>query len=106
MRDTRKKYDQHCTVCDWQSEIFAEPGTHPACPVCQGPTERIYLGGYGMIGDEIPGGLVVENLGHHPVKVFSKSELKFEAEKRGLVQNVQHVGTPGGDKNPNTQRWV
>lgn len=101
-----KKYDQTCKRCGWTDEIHAQPFVNPPCPECGGDTERIYLGGYGVIGDEIPGGLVVENLGHEPVKVYSKSELKFEAEKRGLVQRVQHIGTPGSDKNPNTTRWT
>lgn len=104
---SEKKYDQHCTAgCGWHAEIYAQPGCHPPCPVCGGKTERIYLGGYGVIPDEIPGGLVVENLGHEPVKVYSKSELKFEAEKRGLSQKVRHIGSPGSDKNPNTSRWI
>jgi len=100
------KYDQHCGSCGWTAEIFAMPGEHPACPECGGATERIYLGGYGMVGDEIPGGMVVENLGHNPVTVYSKSQLKFEAEKRGLVNSVKHVGIPGTDKSPHTTRWI
>lgn len=106
MRAGEKKYDQKCTACDWIAEIWAMPGEHPACPRCGGKTERIYLGGYGVIGDEIPGGMWVENLGHEPVKVHSKSELKFEAEKRGLCQKVRHVGVPGTDKSPHTTRWT
>lgn len=102
----KKKYDQVCTRCDWINEIEVYPGEHPPCPQCGAETERIYTGGYGFIGDEIPGGMVVENLGHEPVTVYSKSELKFEAEKRGLVQRVQHVGVPGSDKSPNTTRWT
>lgn len=101
-----KKYDQHCPTCGWTAEIYAMPHVHPECPRCGGPTERIYLGGYSVIGDEIPGGLVVENLGHEPVTVYSKSELKLEAEKRGLTQMVRHVGTQGSDKSPHTTRWV
>lgn len=102
----KKKYDQHCKTCGWTAEIYAQPFEHPACPRCGGKTERIYLGGYGVLPDEIPGGLVVENLGHRPVTVHSKSELKFEAEKRGLVQAVRHVGVAGSDKNPHTSRWI
>ena len=101
-----KKYDQHCKVCGWTAEIYALPFQHPLCPRCGVLTERIYLGGYGVIPDEIPGGLVVENLGHKPVKVYSRSELKLEAEKRGLVQTVRHIGSPDSDKNPNTTRWI
>lgn len=100
------KYDQHCTACPWEAEITARPGEHPACPRCGAVTERIYLEGYGVVPDAIPGGMVVENLGHRPVTVYSRSELKFEAEKRGLVPFVRHVGQPGSDKSPHTTRWV
>lgn len=101
-----KKYDQHCRACAWTAEIYARPGEHPPCPACGGETERIYRGGYGFVGDEIPGGLTVENLDNRPVTVYSKSELKFEAEKRGLVQKVRHVGAAGSDKSPHTTRWT
>jgi hypothetical protein len=101
-----KKYDQCCTKCDWNAEILVEPGTHPRCPKCKARTERFYIAGYGVIGDDIPGGLVLENLGDKPVTVYSKSEAKHEAAKRGLETFVRHVGTPGSDKNPHTTRWT
>lgn len=101
-----KKYDQHCEACGWTAEIMANPGENPPCPKCGCATERIYLGGYGMIGDEIPGGQVIENLGHEPVTVYSKSQLKREAEMRGLAMKVRHVGVPGSDKSPITTKWV
>lgn len=100
-----KKYDQRCLACDWRAEIYAYPGQNPPCPLCDGETERIYLSGYGFIGDEIPGGLTVDNLGPTPVTVYSKSELRHEAEKRGLVSRVQHVGSRGSDKSPHTTKW-
>jgi hypothetical protein len=100
------KFDQHCPNCGWQGEITAAPHEHPPCSRCGHRTERIYLGGYGMVGDEIVGGQVIENLGHQPVTVYSRSELKREAEKRGLEIAVRHVGTPGSDKSPHTTRWT
>lgn len=62
--------------------------------------------GMNMIGDDIPGGMRVENLGGKPITVYSKSELKFEAAKRGLSQHVKHVGVPGSDRSPHTTRWI
>lgn len=100
-----KTYDQGCTACDWFDEIWAEPFTHPPCPECGSETVRRWRK-VGMIRDEIPGGQVIENLGHTPVKVYSKSELKQEAQKRGLELRVQHVGTKGSDKSPFTTKWV
>lgn len=106
-----KKYDQRCEDCGWQGEIvsdtpIARDGTQPLCPACGYETERYYNGGYGFIGDEIVGGQVIENLGHEPVRVDSKSELRRIAASRGLEQRVRHVPLPGSDKSPNTTRWV
>ena len=75
------------------------------CPDCGAGILRIYRG-MNLIADEIPGGMWVENLGPERIKVHSKSELKWEAQKRGLVQNVRHVGVPGSDKSPHTSRWI
>ncbi len=56
--------------------------------------------------DSIPGGLWIENMGPTPVKVYSKSEKRFEMEKRGLVESVRHIGEQGSDKSRHTSRWV
>lgn len=100
------RYDQSCTSCGWVDEITAQPFVNPPCPRCGAQTGRIYLGGYRVVGDEFPGGKTFENLGHRPVTVYSKSELKREMEKRGLAPKVQHIGTPGSDRSPHTSRWV
>lgn len=103
-----KRYDQHCTACDWQDEILAEPFTHPPCPKCGGETARYYpIGGTRhVISDEIIGGKFIENLGPQPVWVESKSQLRREIAARGLVEKVQHVGVQGSDHNPRTSRWI
>ena len=72
---------------------------------CGAPITRMHRGA-NMIGDDIPGGMTVHNLGDRPVTVYSKSELKWEAAKRGLTQHVVHRGVPGSDKSPNTSRWI
>lgn len=100
------RFDQYCTVCGWCAEIAVQPNEHPPCPTCGGTTERIYLGGYNVVGDDIPGGQVIENLDHSPVTVYSKSQLKREAEMRGLEIKVRHVGVSGSDKSPITTRWI
>ena len=53
------------------------------------------FGTYRNIPDDIPGGLVIHNLGPTPVKVYSHSERRALAERRGLVERVHHVD---GDK--------
>ena len=101
-----KKYDQCCTSCEWRDEIKCEPGFHPPCPECGAKTERLYIGGYDVRGDDVPGGFTVENIGHEPMKFYSRSEFKRELEKRGLAQNVHHIGSRGSDKSPHTQRFI
>lgn len=46
------------------------------------------------VGDDIPGGQVIENLDHEPVTVYSHSQLRAEADKRGLRLRDQWAG-PG-----------
>ena len=59
-----------------------------------------------VIGDDIPGGMVLENLGPHPVRVYSHSERKMLMEKAGLSERIRHVGERGSDKSRHTSRWV
>lgn len=100
-----KTYDQKCKVCDWASEIWGQPFVNPPCPECNGETERNWYR-MNVIGDDIPGGQWIENLGPTPVKVYSKSELRHKADERGLVSHVKHVGAPGSDKSPITTKWT
>jgi len=61
---------------------------------------------YTVRPDTIPGGMVIENLTPQPKRYYSHSEIKHEAEMRGLTPYVVHVGTPGSDKSPHTSRWI
>jgi len=56
--------------------------------------------------DKFIGGMVIENLGHDPVTVYSRSELKREMDARGLEPMVRHVGEPGSDRSKHTTRWI
>lgn len=97
----KKNFDQQCNDCGQVAEVLCEPFTTVACPACGSDrTERVWRS-IRVLPDDIPGGLVIENLGPEPVKVYSRSELKREAEKRGLVQRVRHVE---GDKH--LSRWI
>lgn len=101
------KYDQVCKACGLIYEIVCDPFVNPSCPECQSPsTERIYLGGYRVISDEVPGGIRVENLGPQPMTFRSKSEMRRYLKANGIEQMVRHVGTKDGDKSDHTQRWV
>lgn len=92
MTDTCEKCGKEIAVGEWAW-----------CP--HGFPER--PGGTAMIDDQVPGGArYFENLGHERVWVESKSQLRDELRARGLRENVRHVGVPGGDRSPQTQRWV
>lgn len=68
-------------------------GDYPFCP------HGAYSGK--AVGDDIPGGLTLENLGPEPVTVYSHSERKRIMRERGLHEVVRHV-----DGSPHTTRWV
>lgn len=60
----------------------------------------------GMIRDEIPGGVWIENLGPKPVKVYSHSERRDLMRAAGVEEFVRHQPVPGSDKSPHTTRWT
>lgn len=100
-------FTQHCTQCDWVSDITVKPYEHPPCPFCHGVTERLWVGkSTSVTPDEFVGGKTFENLGHAPVTVYSRSELRRELRERGLEEYVRHVPVPGTDKSPHTTNWA
>jgi hypothetical protein len=59
-----------------------------------------------VVGDDIPGGLVIENLGPTPQTFYTKSAYR-DAQRAAHVKNeVRHVGVQGSDKSPHTSRWI
>lgn len=56
--------------------------------------------------DQVPGGLVIENLGPRPIRFDSHSEKRAYMRAHGIREFIQHVGVPGTDKSPHTQRWI
>lgn len=98
-------YDYRCSV-GHEFDSFQRIGDpNPPCRVCGAGTEKFLLRAPGVVADSVPGGFVVENIGHRPMKFESKSEMKRELEKRGLEQKVRHVGSRESDKSPHTVRW-
>ena len=79
-----------CDRCGHEIQI----GEYPFCPH-----------GFGAgtsIRDEIPGGIVLENYGPDPIKVYSHSERRRIMKDRGLEEFVRHTPVPGTDKSPHT----
>lgn len=100
------RHTQHCTTCQWVDDIFVAAHEHPPCPVCGSVTERLWSGKSASVAqDSWEGGKTFENLGHDPVTVYSRSELKRELKERGLEECVRHVPVPGTDKSPHTTNW-
>ena len=105
-------YDRSCPDCNTQLIDCWEPITVPEvlCK-CGKPTVRVWLTKpAAVIGDDIPGGVWI----HHglcdpvtgePRKYYSKSEMAAEAKRRGILNNVRHVGGKGSDKSEHTTRW-
>jgi hypothetical protein len=90
---TFKRRVWHCTQCDHDAVAFAwDYDPKPICPEHHTPMEED--GGYhaaapGVIQDSFTPHWC-ETLGHEPVWVESKSQLKREADKRNLVNVVRH----------------
>jgi hypothetical protein len=64
-----------------------------------------------VIPDDIPGGVEIRHgladpVTGEPVRYYSKSEMRREAKRRGLINLVEHVPQRGSDKSPHTVRWV
>lgn len=83
----------------------------PPCEACGEPTERLWKSTANVIGDDIPGGIVMEHGICHddgsPRTYYSKSEMAKVAKEKGLINKVRHIGSDkGSDKNKHTQRWV
>ncbi len=83
-----------CEACGKTLDV----GEWPYCPHGFGVSR--------ITRDEIPGGMVLENLGPEPVKVYSHSERRAIMKARGLREQVRHMPVPGSDKSPHTTRWV
>jgi hypothetical protein len=101
-----------CEACGHKQEGLSWDYT--LAPIhCKKPMEPDYGGGTmsaAVIGDSIPGGLVIRhglcNPDGTPRKYYSKSEINAEAKRRGLMNVVEHVPEPGTDKSKHTTKWV
>jgi hypothetical protein len=90
---TFKERTYRCQACDAQEKRLAwNTDAPPACDA-HGPmveTDRAGAAAPAVVDDTIIGGRWVETLGHEPVWIESHSQLRREAEKRGLVNVVRH----------------
>ena len=91
-------YDQKCQTCDWTAEVLLRVDEQMACPNCGAATEHYWKPGHtsGVVTDEIPGGLVLTNIGE-PVTVYSHSERLRVAKERGYSPAYQCAEVNGMD---------
>lgn len=105
-------YDKKCKSCQAITvDVLEAVYAAPALCTCGGELERVWLGkASSVIPDDIPGGIFIKNglcnADGSPRKYYSKTEMKQEAARRGLVNHVTHIGERGSDKNKHTTRWV
>jgi hypothetical protein len=103
-------YDRTCQSCGRQQIDLYEPinAAVPTC-ACGGRLERVWLNhASSIIGDEcdvtIKHGLCWPD--GTPRRFTSRAEMRREAEKRGLVNHVEHIPSPGSDRSKHTVRWI
>jgi hypothetical protein len=104
-------YDLVCDNGHELIDVMAPVGQKPECPLCGSTTQTLWRGAStSVIDDSIPGGYIVKhgicNEDGTPRKYYSKSEMTAEAKRRGLRNQVEHLGSPGSDKSKHTVRWV
>lgn len=81
------------TTCDKCGQILVG-GEWPFCPHPQ-------MGqGVSVKTDDIPGGMVMENLGPHPITVYSHTERRRIMAERGLELKERFSPMPGTDIDP------
>lgn len=54
----------------------------------------------GRVHDDIPGGMVLENYGPHPIRVYSHTERRRIMAERGLRLKEQWAPLPGTGRDP------
>ena len=109
-------YDRKCQSCGLIKENCWEPMTFetPECGGCGSKENpRVLLTGRpsNVIGDDIPGGVLIYNAICHPdgtpKRYYSKSEIARAAKEGGWVPTGnKHVPMPGSDKGYNgSRKW-
>ena len=86
-------YDTKCQRCATVTRnVTLRACEHPPC-ACGGDTEYLWTEhpSARFTDESFIGGQVIENLGHEPVTVYSRTELKQEMLKRGLEQRIKYV---------------
>lgn len=99
-------YSIKCPNCGPSERVSTVARRNDPCTKCGSEVEREWVAnGFQTYQDDIPGGLLIENLGPEPVRVYSHTERLALARSRGLEPYVKHAPMSGGDKSPHTIKW-
>lgn len=120
----RKMIDTKCDNCgDVILDKLMDPEKVPACAKCGGyrrpvmwtnaQSEGIRVQAATVIGDDIPGGILIEHGickgDGTPVRYYSKSDIRKAAKAKGLIwggDHARHATSRESDKAPHTVRFV
>lgn len=101
-------YDLTCPSAHTQRDVYLPVGVRPPCAECGQPTSTLWDTPCAVIGDEcdvtIRHGLCHDD--GSPRRYRSRSEIRREAQARGMTNYVEHVPARESDKSPHTTRWV
>jgi|SRR5579859_5629080 len=101
-------HDKRCVECGQEKVDVYETSERKVdrCE-CGGQLENLYRPGH-VIGDEIDVEIkhALCNADGTPRRFRSRQELNRVAKEKGYTNYVRHLGTKGGDKSKQTQRWV
>lgn len=90
-----------CPRCDQPTRtVFFNKAGNSRCISCKNLEEYDVNQATAIFRDEIPGGIVVENYGRHPMRFDSHSERRAYLKKAGLQERERFAPLPGTDKDP------
>lgn len=99
-------YDISCPKCGESERMSTMSGRGAPCDKCGSAVEVVYRPNHRTYSqDDIPGGLVIENLGREPVTVYSHTERLALAKERGLQEFIRHAPDPGSSRSKWTTNW-
>jgi hypothetical protein len=95
--------ERRICACGWSGDQFVKVGDLTSCPDCgllTRSTKEQVDSHHFIAVDEIPGGMVLENYGKHPIKVYSHTERKQAMARAGLELREKFSPMPGTDLDP------
>ena len=97
----RRLIDIKCSVCEHREyDVWLSAGEYPACTTCHAPMERMWTSTGSVVGDDIPGGIWIDNgIGNadgSARRYDTKSSIYKAAKAKGLHVGAFLTGSPHG----------